>query len=306
MELKFICITPEGEGFSLESPLEFRMIKSYSSPCTSVRLVALCENEPREAREFHVMDENGYIFNGYADKQSFEKSERGNIVTIEARGAGMLLVDNEAVPGAYYNATMDRVMKKYVKNFRHFRNFLSTKETAYEVIISKGMSRWEAICHFAKIILGEKPYLRGDRDIVSGIFKKDYLIENPIEYKRIYNQSKIISAVVLRDENGLYRKIFFSPFKKSKKLLRSRYYIEPREWQNQKSLSATDVFRSSLEDCQLIELLLDGIRLWEIGDTVIFEGKRYVIKGIEISYFKSKMTTRLSLVTENEFLGRWE
>ncbi|MEG1993928.1 MAG: hypothetical protein RR048_03375, partial [Oscillospiraceae bacterium] len=242
------------------------------------------------------------IFRGFLDKQVFDKNEKGAFLHIEARGVASYLIDNEAVPNAFYNVNLKRIFDKYIGGYNNFKNRISSRARAYEVFIGKGRSEWEAFCHGSLIITGKTPYMRGDRYIVCGYFDTKHIIEkNVLGMRQIYNPSKIISAVIMRDENGRYTRIYQNNHPESKGIYRKRYYIEPKEWENQKGLSAKEVFEKSLEDICLSEIILDGFFDYEVGDTVIFHGEELVIKEMTAEFSAGKVQTKILCCYINDF-----
>lgn len=296
-----LAVTKEGRKVMFNNPISLSLIKSFDCPCASLRVKVLCEKEPPYLKEIHIRQDGKMIFRGFLDRQIFEKTEEGAFLKIEARAMGSLLTDNEAVPGAYYNISFGAGFQKYAGGFKVFETTLDKNARGYEVFIGKGKSRWEAILHFAKIILGVTPYVRFDNVITTGVVNRDFLIKEPIGLRKIYNPSKIISIVVLRDDLGAYRRVFRSPFERSKGITRSRYYNQPKEWENKTEHSAIEVFKKSLSGSEMTEITLEGVFDLEIGDTVIFKGTRLAIKEMSIKFFESGKRTRLICCPVEDF-----
>lgn len=260
----------------------------------SAKIKVLLYDELPKIKEVYINYNGNQIFKGFLDKQVFEKNEKGRFLHIEARGVASLLIDNEAVPSTFYNVDLRRIYDKYIGVYNNFSNRISSRKRAYELFISKGLSEWEAFCHSSLIITGRTPYMRGDRYIVCGYFEKRHKIEhNIISVKNIYNPSKILSHVIMRDENGTYTKLYKNSHPESIGIYHKRYYIEPKEWENQKGLSARDLFKKSLEDIYLKEITLNGFFDYEVGDTVVFENDEYVIKEMDAEFSGDKVTTKI-------------
>ena len=296
-----LAITKDGRKLRFYNPIYLRLIKSFDCPASSLRVKVLSEKEPPYLREIHIRRQGKIVFRGFLDRQIFEKSKEGGFLSIEARSMGCLLTDNEAVPGAYYNASLGSIFDKYIGSFGVFENCLDKNARSYETIITKGKSRWEAFSHFCSLTLGKTPYIRFDNRVVTGSFEKNISLDDAYSVRKIYNPSKIISVAVLRDENGAYRKVFRSPFKRSKGILRVRYFPGTKDWESKKRESALEIFKKSLAKSEVTEVFLGETKDIEIGDTVFFGGERLCVREIDIKLSPKKEEEKLSLCPVEDF-----
>lgn len=300
--LEIVVKLKRGGVIKLNNPLYTKLIRSYDCPCMSAKIKVLLNDELPKIKEVYINYNGNQIFKGFLDKQVYEKNEKGRFLHIEARGVASLLIDNEAVPNAFYNVDLKRIYDKYIRAYNNFSNRISSRNRAYELFIGKGLSEWEAFRHSCLIITGRTPYMRGDRYIVCGYFEKGHKVEkNIVSVRSIYNPSKILSHVIMRDEYGTYTKLYKNSHPECKDIYRKRYYIEPKEWENQKGLSARDLFKKSLEDIYLKEIILDGFFDYEVGDTVVFENDEYVIKEFDAEFSGDKIRTKILCCYINEF-----
>lgn len=268
----------------------------------SAKVTVLMGEELSRIRQVFIDYKGKRIFSGLLDKQVFEKSDKGYFLHIESRGVASLLIDNEALPESYYNVCLDRIFDRYIKPYGDFLSNISSRKRAYEIIIGKGKSLWEAFCDSSFIITGRKPYMRKDKLITFGYFNTKHKIDDKIiNLKSIYNPSKIVSHVVLRDDNGRYTKVFKNKNPYSKNIHRIRYNIQPKEWEDEKMLGVNEIFRNSLENIYHKEILLEGFLDCEIGDSVILKGEELVIKEINTEFSENKIQTKIICCDTNNF-----
>lgn len=104
MELKGVQIrgiSPDGQAFSLEAPLELTLRADRQVPCDGLT-ASFPLQEEGTAFSWLRMDLGGrMLFEGLVDRQSLERSPEGSLLRLECRSRAALLVDNEARPAAY-------------------------------------------------------------------------------------------------------------------------------------------------------------------------------------------------------------
>ena len=146
-------------------------------------------------------DGDTLIFDGQLDELSRIHSGSGVLLSLCARSAAAVLLDNEAEPLSYRNPTAVLMYYKHLKPF-------GLTDVEYDLTpilgymrIDKGMTQWQAVERFCKIRYGSKLRISGSGKVYLKGFKSDKKVKfggNGIKYYSIKENKcrhKLISEV---------------------------------------------------------------------------------------------------------------
>ncbi|MCL2056718.1 MAG: hypothetical protein FWH02_05820 [Oscillospiraceae bacterium] len=215
------------------SLLEAEVSETLESPAVSVTASFLAEKHPGDIAALEVV-KGGYYFLGNVDAQRTELSDRGLIVSVDARSAAALLLDNEALPMDYIGISLDTLFARHITPYGFSLSRLEPNRRLASYPVHKGISEWEALCGFIHYAYGCRPQVKGRTVFVrtqkpqrvlnisnkggGAIFTK--LSEQRTPYS-------IISRVVIRDYLGEYSTGVNNP--SADGIRRTRYQIPAGE-----------------------------------------------------------------------------
>lgn len=206
--LSFRITTRQGELF-LPSPIAVVYNSEFSVPADDVTLeipyVKGCEDG-----DFLLGYENSsLVFKGQIDEIVTLKSSNKITVKITARSMAGILLDNEADPCIYFNASSSVIFERHLKPFG-FAEFEGDNEPYFGYLkISKGMSQWQVFENYCVNKYGRSPRITGDgRVLLNGISDKEVLCfgkNESYDYtsaEKKIKRYKVISEVRLKVVQG--------------------------------------------------------------------------------------------------------
>ncbi len=158
--LTFEGINTKGERLSLPRPLSALLCRDTGTPADSLTAVFPCALAD-EIREVFVYKDNKEIFRGIADEQ-ITSSGKAVKTKLVCRSMAALLIDNEACPCTFRNASASLVFSRYAKplGFSHFTGEDRTLRGEFK--IAKGESCWQVVENFCKNAFGTFPSVEGN------------------------------------------------------------------------------------------------------------------------------------------------
>lgn len=109
------------------------------------------------------------VFKGQIDEIITQKSKEKIAVKIIARSMAGILLDNEAEPCIYFNASSSVIFNKHLKPFG-FNSYIGDDEPYFGYVrISKGMSEWQVLENYCVNKYGKMPRIKGDGSVVFNI-----------------------------------------------------------------------------------------------------------------------------------------
>lgn len=149
------------------------------------------------------------VFKGQIDEITTQKSKEKVTVKIVARSMAGILLDNEAEPCIYFNASSSVIFNKHLKPFG-FNSYIGDDEPYFGYVrISKGMSEWQVLENYCVNKYGKKPRINGDGNVVFNFDTDKNIVcfgkNEKYDYTSIKSnvkRHKIISEVRLKLEQG--------------------------------------------------------------------------------------------------------
>jgi len=263
-----------GASVSLDNMLSLEICFSLNTPADSLRAKFFIKQSVPELYSVTLTGEN-ISFEGFIDKQTEEKSEKGIILTLEARSRGALLIDNEALPQLYSNAAISDIFDRTIRPYGYERLIMPQNAVLPAYIVRKGTSEWEAFYGFCLRSCGLKPYICGNEVVL----KKP----SPVRHQAIgkaagytsitavYNRCAVVSKVCIRDSGGYYSSAVNNNECDELKIRRKRYLIPPTEFVKSPQFDANQLIKKSMLDYKHIEVVLPYIKPFNIGDLISVE-----------------------------------
>lgn len=199
-----------GSGIrELPSPISVIYNSEYSVPADDIS-VEIPYTDGCDDGDFLYGYEGGrLVFKGQIDEIITQKSGEKITVKITARSMAGILLDNEAEPCIYFNASSSVIFERHLKPFG-FAEYTGDNEPYFGYVkVSKGMSEWQVLENYCVNKYGRKPRITGDGRVIlngsagSGIISFGNAESCPYtSAKKTVNRFKVISEVRLRLEQG--------------------------------------------------------------------------------------------------------
>lgn len=106
------------------------------------------------------------ILNGIIDDMRSTVDNTGARITLDGRDKSLLLLDNDAIPQAYYNLTLESFIKKIATPYGFTKFDIAKTETVAKIKIEPGQTEWEAIYQQAYKKMGLMPWVTADGTFV--------------------------------------------------------------------------------------------------------------------------------------------
>ena len=226
--LTFRIADNDGKTVLMEHPMSVSLSSSLSAPADSLRAVFAVEGEVPALYSIEALDGDETVFSGRIDQQAEEFSGKGRFLTVYARSAAAVLLDNEARPQTYMCPSMRFLMKRHFEPLGFDRFVGPDKVFTGQFTVAKGMSEWAVLEKFAKIFLNTEPRIDMTGAIdVSGREGDGELFlpaQSLVSFRRELKNSSLISEIRARalPDRG-YDMEFGSELAKSCRVGRIRY-----------------------------------------------------------------------------------
>lgn len=164
--LRCYGLDSQGRVHSLPALCRLRILQSADVPADSLRLLFYGVYEEEFCR-IYVYSQEELIFTAEVDEQ-IEKA--GDISTTEliCRSTAAVLLDNEAKPGNFVNPSCELVFRTYAAPFGFTRYYGNNKCLQGEFSVPKGVSCYEVLENFSKVMFGKSPKVKGDEVYFEG------------------------------------------------------------------------------------------------------------------------------------------
>lgn len=209
--MNYIGITPQGKEILLAAPASAKLVRSEDAPADGFSGVFPLLKNTENLVGLRIYDRNKALwFDGIVDEQK-ESLGAGRTLTLIARSRAALLLDNEALPQTYRMPSLQTVFQRHIQPYG-FQVYLGDNRVfSEELIISKGMSEWQAAEEFCIRFLRVKPRMLGNIFDASGrSTQKSVYFDNDggIRYSSAvidYRYYKLYSEVMVKSgESNLY------------------------------------------------------------------------------------------------------
>lgn len=161
--LKFILTDCDGNKFKVDTPLTVVLNSEYDVPADDVTITFSYNKNISDKVNLITAENNGkVVFKGIIDEVENIKNNRAVITRIKARSMAGILLDNEAEPVTYDNATADFIFDKHLKPFG-IDEFVADNTPLWDNLkIYKGMTHWQVYENFCKNLYGSMPRITSD------------------------------------------------------------------------------------------------------------------------------------------------
>ena len=275
--LRIVGITAAGEQISLFPLLELEYLDTWGTCAQSLSARFLWEKALPELAYLHLYQGDSLFFTGIVDQQELLLLQGCRYLDLQARGMGALLLDNEAMPQTYVNATLPQIFSRHIQPYGFDGIHCSTDPVLSCYTISKGTSEWEVLETFCLRTLGTVPRIDPVGQIwVDSISTPNHLLLSNsgvgtpfLQLQDTTKQQEVLSQVVVRDSQYVYGTVVENPWSGS--LPRRRYLIPASEWANYPSGNALLRIRESMAAKWSLTAVVPGLLEIFPGDVVTVE-----------------------------------
>lgn len=275
VELEIKGITHLNEEIIFSKVIDFSFQSDRFSPADTVYIKVLDNIKNKKITDIIVSLDNKKIFDGIVDIQKSVMSGDGVFSDFVCRSKPCLMLDNEIKPMIYKNLSAVDVIKENALNFGILNYKIPYNCTLNEIIAKKGISRWEFICLYCKKAFGKTPFVTRDYTLVLEPTnnKKHHFSKSNVNFFEVsvlQDRYTMISTLYVKtNENelgGVYNGVLNNNIAKSLNIKRERYYNPKTEWLDDIKLSAKNVMKEHQVDYLQIELKIEGIYDFCVGD----------------------------------------
>lgn len=166
--MTYIAVTPQGKSIPLPPPASVRLNRGEDAPADGFTGVFPLEKSVGNITYIQIYDKKQQLcFDGIVDEQK-ESCAAQRTLTLVARSRAALLLDNEAMPQTYHMPSLQTVFTRHVQPYGFQRVVGDSKTFSGELMITKGMSQWQAAAQFCTRFLKVKPRVVGTTFDASG------------------------------------------------------------------------------------------------------------------------------------------
>lgn len=233
--LKFVGINQNNEKITFPEFLNFEIQKEQGVPADCLDATFPYFENASSINKIILYEKDKVCFTGIVDEILKSKSISGTIVKFFCRNMFALLIDNEAIPGTFYNVTANMIFDRYIKLYG-FESFVADNTVLKGIFeIEKGESVYDVLAEFCRIHYKSTPFLLNEKEISfvgaerenSIIFSdKEIKSENGIEYYSLEcfeYPCKLISKVKVKtSENDFYETLVENKEAVEKGIVRQR------------------------------------------------------------------------------------
>lgn len=279
IKIKLMGVDLQNKEHDLGVPEELTLVRSLYTPVSSLNCVVSTESPPPELKELYLTIDDKQKFAGFVDNQDYSITPNGAKLSFCARSRACVLLDNEAMPMAFTEATLRDIFNRYVKIHGFFvLNYPSDSGLyKYHYTVPKGISQWEAFANFCKLSYNIVPKFKDDFTLtltthpmlatmtISNTGKGD---TNFISLRVKNDRYSPISGVSIRDSDGYYRSWIHNPENRKLKLTRERYILPTGSYNTTPRLDANEKIRLSMRKKVIVEAILPGIPQLDPGNLI--------------------------------------
>ena len=154
----------------LPSPVTVVYNSEFSVPADDVTVEFPYIKGCEDGDFLYGFDGENLVFKGQIDEIITKSSGEKITVKITARSMASVLLDNEAEPCIYFNASSSVIFERHLQPFG-FNGYIGDNNPYFGYIkISKGMSQWQVLENYCVNKYGKKPRITGDGKISYAMF----------------------------------------------------------------------------------------------------------------------------------------
>lgn len=274
--VRVTAVLADGSSRMVESVKALRITAALETPAVSLWAVFAGRGFAGQEeiwRRVRVHAGETLLFEGAPDIKRDTISAKGAVTELEARSDAAALLDNQARPGQMTNPTAETVFKQTIAPYG-FRLLMPEQEVALPFYtVYAGTSEWAAFAGFARRVYRVTPYVNGRMVVIRrpGFNGEPLRISNTgegVPFSALMREQKpynMLSAVILRGEDGAYASVMNNPAAISRGITRRRFVTPPNEFVNDMRFDADRRLRKSTFDAEAITAELPGIHTPELG-----------------------------------------
>lgn len=277
--------------------LELELEGSLESPAVSLSATLQCDEAIDGFGEIRLSDERRTVFSGRCDESRTVLGGEGLLLHLEARSRGALLLDNEAQPVTLWGANLSTIFRRHIAPYGFGLSGGTGGGTLAVFPVQRGMSEWEAFAGFCRRITGVSPWVRGEMVLAE---KPVYgnvrlVISNEgegipfTELERVLRPYRMLSKVVLRDENKLYSSSVSNSATAYYGVSRRRYVTPSTEFEDNPGLDANQRIRRSMWEAEEWEASIPQLVAVAAGDGVEVRQKGFSKAGLLVNRWQWRM-----------------
>lgn len=289
-----------GAAHPVEQLTSFCWECSKSRPYASLKLSAL----DLPAGWVHRVEaelEGSALFSGRMDTQVWEQTGSGRAGSLTARSATASLTDNEANPMVYHNYSLAQLLYDHGYPYGLSGSSL-TGGTLTQVTCAKGMSHWELIQFYCRMLLGYVPWVNEEGVLMGQQTWGEEISFSSGDYRSFtltLDRTGLISQLYVLDSTDQYR-LITNRFAQSLLAEKTAYYAPPGRWSQNLTQAAGNRFREGQLDYLTGELVIPGLHRYRLGQRVNLAGEGLAFSGLELSGIRLEgdgtgLTTTLTL-----------
>lgn len=214
--LSFCITTSDSKKIELPSPVSMVYNSEYSVPADDISLSFPYIGKYADKADFiFAYEGDELVFKGVVDEVITLCNSGGLKTKLNARSMAGILLDNEAKPNIYTNASPEFVFKSNLNPFG-FTEF-EADSTPYcgSINITKGMSEWQVLENFCRNKYSSPPRVEGNGKVIfDGRLSNEKIVFSDTgeygysSFKKNIKKYRMVSEVKLRLEKGKgYRSI---------------------------------------------------------------------------------------------------
>lgn len=159
-------VSTSGDMLALPMPISVVYNSEFSVPADSITVEIPYISGCDDGDFLYGYDGERLVFKGQIDEITTQKSGDKITVVISARSMAGLLLDNEAEPCVYFNASSSVIFERHLKPFG-FSEYVGDNEPYFGYVrISKGMSEWQVLENYCMNKYGKMPRITGDGRVI--------------------------------------------------------------------------------------------------------------------------------------------
>ena len=207
------CYVTTGSGLVVKLPTvtKWSFRYGYGTPCDSFEIVCLWEMgqelELEQACRFYADHEGERVFTGVVDEYACVYDAQGGRLELSGRGMAALLLDNEAMPVEYQQATWADIVADHVTPYGVETVGGAGLEPVQAFHVTSGVSEWSVVEEYLRWYNGLTP--RFDRlgrlelsapEDAQALVVDDQTAVSALEYRQ--DRYGVLSQVVVRQRTA--------------------------------------------------------------------------------------------------------
>ena len=273
-----------GNAYSVKQITQFSWEFSKDRPYAVLKLSAL-DLPAYWIHRLEVYLQGESLFSGRMDTEVWEQTASGIQTTLTARSQTASLVDNEAAPVVYQNYSLAQLLYDHGYPYGLSGSALSGG-TLSQITCAKGMSHWEFLQFYCRLLLGYLPWVDEDRVLQSPSTAGETISFSQGDYQSFtlsLDRTGLIARLYVLDQTDQYR-LVQNQFAQSLLAEKTEYYAPPGRWSQNLTQAAGNYFRQGQLDYLTGKLVLDGLHRYRLGQRVnLSAGAGLDHTGLELS-----------------------